>query len=158
MGLKFCCCNLDVQILQVKFNPSNCLALILQFQWMFRPRPVLFYSLCFFIVGTVKRTFLVSWVSSEVRQPLIDQPLRVTQIHYTGWPDYGAPSKTQDLLQLHSLMRKEQSEIQGNKTYNMWVSKTYRPSLACIIYKVLYVFLVSNWHVYGKFKTDYYYV
>ena len=74
---------------------------------------------CFFLVGMVKRKFLVSWVSSEVREPLISQPLRVTQIHYTGWPADGAPSKTQDLLQLHLLIRKEQNEIQRDRIYNL---------------------------------------
>jgi hypothetical protein len=34
----------------------------------------------------VERTFLVSYTSPEVRQPLLKQPLTVTQIHYTGWP------------------------------------------------------------------------
>jgi hypothetical protein len=29
---------------------------------------------------------LVSFTSQEVRQPLLKQPLTVTQIHYTGWP------------------------------------------------------------------------
>ena len=27
--------------------------------------------------------------------------------------------------------------------------------IVSIIYRVLYVSLVSNWHFYGKFKTDY---
>ena len=73
----------------------------------------------FFLVCMVKRKFLVSWVSSEVRQPLISQPLRVTQIHYTSWPNDRAPSRTHDLLQLHALMRKEQSEIQRDRIYNL---------------------------------------
>ena len=36
--------------------------------------------------------------------------MTVQQLHYTGWPDHGAPRNTNDLLTVHSKLR----ELDGN--------------------------------------------
>ena len=38
----------------------------------------------------------------------------VQQLHYTGWPDHGAPGTTNDLLTIHSKLR----ELDGNNADN----------------------------------------
>jgi hypothetical protein len=77
-----------------------------------------FFQNLIFLDGTVQRTLKVSLITSETSEPLLRPPISVTQIHYTGWPDYGAPKSTKDLLDLHKLMRVVKRRIiqnQGNE-------------------------------------------
>ena len=68
--------------------------------------------------GTVERTLDVSWVTTESSEPLLRPSTSVTQIHYTGWPDYGAPKSTKDLLDLHKVMRRVKKKIQSQGNDN----------------------------------------
>ena len=68
--------------------------------------------------GTVERTLDVSWITTETSEPLLRPSTSVTQIHYTGWPDYGAPRSTKDLLDLHKIMRRIRKRIQSQENDN----------------------------------------
>ena len=157
MVLKFCCCNVDVQILQAKFNPSNYLSLILQFQCMFRPKPVLLYSLWLFFtswhsqenifgqLGFIRSETTIDWSTSEGNA----DPLHRLAWLWGSFKDPGPASV--------ALTHEKRAKWNSRKQDLQHVSiKTYRPRIVkvsqnlSISYKVLYVFLVSNWHIRSK--------